>query len=129
MPYKCSRPCPGKGPRYRICPNLIRGSETCCPECKPYEKARVRQYDRERDQSPGRKFLHSTDWRKIRDAKLSRDPLCQMCQEKGLTVAAVLVHHIDENQLNNDPSNHSSLCGPCHLAVHSSIVFGNDTKK
>lgn len=129
MPSKPLRSCPGKGPRYLSCPNLIKSSETCCSECKSYEKAKTKRYDQERDQSPGRKFLHSTDWRKIRLIKLFRDPLCERCLEKGLTVAATLVHHIDENQLNNDSSNHMSLCGPCHLAVHGDIVFGNDKRK
>lgn len=124
MPQKPYRSCPGKGPRYRICPNLIRGSETCCPECKPYEKARVRRYDQERDQSLGRKFLHSTAWRKIRGVKLARDPLCQMCEADGLTVEAVLVHHVNENQLDSRDENLLSLCSYHHEIIHKARRFG-----
>ncbi|MCK4828805.1 HNH endonuclease [bacterium] len=134
MPYKCGRPCPGRGPRYRSCPNLIRGSETCCSECKPYEKAKTRQYDEQRDESPGRQFLHSTVWRRTRDAKLARDPLCERCLKMGRDEAAVLVHHVDHNELNNpaDGSNHESLCNTCHELEHKNdrwvkcIVTGNE---
>ena len=124
MPYLPRRNCPGRGPRRGSCPNLIQGSETCCPECKPYEKAKVRRYDKERDQTPGRKFLHSMAWRKIRAAKLNRDPLCQICLENGLTVPAVLVHHCDENQLNNRDENLKSLCVSCHEEVHKKDRWG-----
>ena len=123
-PDKPARPCPGKGPRYRSCPNLIRGSETCCPECKPYEKAITRRYDKERDESPERKFLHSKTWRRIRNYKLSIDPLCERCDKQGLTVTAVLVHHKDGNQLHNHPVNHESLCNTCHEETHKGERWG-----
>ena len=128
MPFKPARPCQGRGPRRGRCPNLIRGDETCCPECKPYEiqtqKRQTRQYDKARDQTPGRKFIHSTTWRKIRESKLNRDPLCERCEKQGLTVPAVLVHHVDGDELNNDPSNHMSCCNSCHEIIHKGERWG-----
>lgn len=126
MPYLPSRACRGRGPRRGSCPNLIRGSETCCSACKPYEKAKIRQYDKERDRSPGRKFLHSTAWRKISKAKLDHDPLCERCLRIPRDEPAVLVHHIDHNELNNPPdgSNHESLCGICHEIEHKKDRWG-----
>ena len=35
-----------------------------------------------------------------------------------MPVPAVLVHHIDRDEFNNDPSNHESLCNPCHETEH-----------
>ena len=118
MPYAPARPCPGKGPRYRSCPNLIRGKQKCCSECEPYVKKATREYDKQRDESPGRRFLRSTTWRRTSAAKLACDPLCERCLKHGRDVPAVLVHHKDGNELNNDPDNHESLCNDCHEAEH-----------
>jgi len=38
---------------------------------------------------------------------------CQICGEK-----AVLIHHIDKNNSNNNPTNLISLCNNCHLNLH-----------
>jgi 5-methylcytosine-specific restriction enzyme A len=124
MPTKPSRPCPGKGPRYRNCPNLIKGNETCCPECKPFEKKAVREYDQKRDETLERRFLHSTRWRRIRDMKLSKDPLCERCLENGRDEAAVLVHHKDRDELNNESANLESLCNACHEEEHKDERWG-----
>jgi 5-methylcytosine-specific restriction protein A len=82
-----------------------------------------------RDQLPGRKFLHSATWRKIRLEKLKKDPLCQRCLAIGVASAANIVHHIDEDELNNDPSNHQSVCERCHSELHKDIAFGNDKRQ
>ena len=124
MPMKPARPCPGRGKRRGSCPNLIRGNEICCPDCMPYIKKAIREYDKTRDETPGRQFLHSRQWRRIRERKLGNDPLCQKCQENGIITAAFLVHHINENELDNDPNNHLSLCGPCHETIHKTGRWG-----
>jgi 5-methylcytosine-specific restriction endonuclease McrA len=90
----------------------------------PYVKAAVRRYDQQRDQGEQRQFLHSTTWRKIRDAKLARDPLCERHLVNGDVVAAVLVHHIDGNELNNRDENHQSLCNDCHEELERGGRFG-----
>ena len=118
MPRKPPRPCPGYGPRRGGCPNLIRGDQACCPECAPFEKEIKRRYDKARDESPGRQFLHSPVWRRIRELKLSRDPLCERCLKQELDVPAVLVHHKDGVELHNHPVNHESLCVACHEVEH-----------
>ena len=129
MPKKPARPCPGYGPRRGSCPNLIRGSEKCCSDCVPYVKANNRKYDLARDQTPGRQFLHSTTWRKIRAYKLSRHPLCERCLKQGQDVPATLVHHKDGNELHNNPINHESLCVSCHEAEHKGGRWGKGGDK
>ena len=144
MPMKPKRPCPGFGSRRGSCLNLLTGNERCCSECELYVKKQIRRYDKARDQEPGRQFIHSTVWRRIRAAKLARDPLCERClkgfvsviygpqfEDNGMAtehfpriVPAVLVHHIDGDELNNDPSNHQSLCVACHEAIHKGGRFG-----
>ena len=93
-------------------------------ECLPYVKAAVRRYDQERDKGEQRQFLHSTTWRKIREMKLRRDPLCETHLAQGRTVAASMVHHVDGNELNNTDENHQSLCNDCHEEEHKKERFG-----
>ena len=95
----------------------------------PYEKARIRAYDKRRDETPSRRFLHSPTWRRISKAKLSRDPLCERCLKIPHDAPAVLVHHKDRNELNNpkDGSNHESLCNTCHEAEHKDERWGNES--
>ena len=124
MPYKPARPCPGRGPRRGACPNLIRGNARCCLECEPWEKKATRQYDRQRGNSGDRGY--SGNWRKIRERKLSHDPLCQMCEKEGLIKSAILAHHLDENPFNNEDENLFSCCQSCHELIHKKDRFGRN---
>lgn len=124
MPVAPRHPCVGKGPRRGRCPNLLPRGEQTCPECMPYVKAAVRRYDKQRDQGGQRQFLHSTTWRKIREAKLRRDPLCERHKAQGQAVAAALVHHKDRDETNVDEANLASLCVACHEAEHKGERFG-----
>ena len=56
-------------------------------------------------------------WRDgIRPAKLRQDPLCADHLDKGRSVAASEVDHVDGDPANNAPENLRSLCKPCHSA-------------
>jgi hypothetical protein len=81
-------------------------------------KQQARAYDVQRDQDPGRRLLHTRNWRAIRETKLRAAPLCERHLKQGHAVAAVLVHHRDGNELNNLDSNHESLCTECHEQHH-----------
>lgn len=39
------------------------------------------------------------------------------CERCGAT-SNLSIHHVDENRLNNDPSNLQTLCSRCHTTVH-----------
>lgn len=124
MPQAPKHPCPGKGPRRGMCPNLIGRGERCCAECEPHARADVRRYDRARDQGEGRQVLHSRHWRAIREAKLARDPLCEPCLSKDRDTAAFLVHHKDRDETNNSNDNLVSMCFACHEEEHKAERFG-----
>ena len=124
MANKPPRPCLGYGPRRGACPNLIRGKDHYCPDCLPYAKAETKKYDKERYQNdPARRFWMGPIGRRISKAKLARDPLCERCLRIPIDEPAVLCHHKDNNELNNDPSNHESLCTPCHEEIHKGDRF------
>lgn len=59
------------------------------------------------------------------EAILKRDNhICQKC-EKG----AILIHHIDKDNSNNNPSNLVALCNSCHLDLHREKERSKGTKK
>jgi len=61
---------------------------------------------------------YNWNWRKVRNNKLSINPLCARCKMKGLVVVARLVHHKDRDSSNNADTNLESLCIPCHEDEH-----------
>jgi len=88
------------------------GSNAPLPRLTPHKTAQ--QHDR-----IGRtKFTSHTIWRRTRAAFLVENPLCQDCQQSGVTTAASQVHHIakraEDMGLAFDPSNLMALCSSCH---------------
>lgn len=74
------------------------------------------------------KVYNTSRWKKLRIAKLMKDPLCEMCLQKGITTAAIDVHHID-SFMNYDGldriekayniNNLMSICKQCHQKEHN----------
>lgn len=91
---------------------------------KKPERKRIDWYNAER-----RKIYQSQRWRMLRLAKLSDNPLCEMCMKNGIVKPAIDVHHItsfmstdDEvrrKALAYDYENLMSLCKECHQFVHN----------
>ena len=73
-------------------------------------------------------IYNSTRWRRLREAKMISDPLCEMCLRKGITRPATDVHHMQSfmdamdmetrRVLAFDPTNLMSLCDECHIGIH-----------
>jgi len=80
------------------------------------EEKRRRQADPR--QALADRLRTSTRWRRLRAAKLARDPLCHDCLEHGVTTAAQQVHHlvgvVERPDLAFDMENLMSLCTTCH---------------
>ena len=68
-----------------------------------------------------RDSLYGREWRKVRAHHLMANPLCVMCQAKGIVTMATVVDHIvphrGDTTLFWEPSNHQSLCVNCHSSV------------
>lgn len=66
---------------------------------------------KDKQQSNGRTLaLDGKAWRTLRAAVLRETPLCALCR----TAMASEVDHVDDDPSNNDRSNLSALCKPCH---------------
>ena len=111
MPRKPKRPC-----RYSGCPNLTDRKSGYCDE---HEKPMQRHYERF-TRGYRQHERYGSAWRRIRDRHLAREPLCEMCRERGRFVAATLVHHIKPlgDGGTHDESNLMSLCVSCHEKIH-----------
>lgn len=62
-------------------------------------------------------------WRRARDAKLARDPLCEDCLRRQRIVPAVEVHHVVALRRGGrrlDARNLRSLCRACHRRAEKS---------
>ena len=85
----------------------------------------TREYDRYGRDPELKAFYQGQRWRKVRDMKLQRDPLCEACAQAGRTTVAVLVHHLLpvkehwEQRYNLDFM--VSICHPCHNAIESEL--------
>jgi 5-methylcytosine-specific restriction protein A len=76
------------------------------------------------------RFYQSERWKKARQLKLNRDPLCELCLQEGKITPAQMCHHtlpvktMIENAL--DPMYLVSLCHPHHNQVESEIEKAAD---
>jgi len=81
------------------------------------------------DPNKWRKFYGCKEWKKLREAKLMEQPLCEMCLENDIIRAATDVHHVyefsngateeDQWKLFLDYTNLMSLCKQCHVRIHA----------
>jgi 5-methylcytosine-specific restriction enzyme A len=64
-----------------------------------------------------KKLYHRAAWERIRRLHLRMHPLCAMCEAKGITTAAEVVHHVKPHK-GDEWLFHfgelQSLCKPCH---------------
>ena len=81
-------------------------------------------YDKFYRDQESKKFYQSARWRKVKEMKLARDPICETCLQAGKTVEADMVHHmipIKKGMKKVDLDFLVSLCHPCHQAVESEM--------
>lgn len=75
------------------------------------------------------KYYNLTSWKKLRQWYLMQHPLCELCEQEGITTPAEDVHHIKSpfsystdmqiKTLLLDEGNLMSLCKACHGKIHS----------
>lgn len=79
-----------------------------------------RAYDAKRRNDPSWAFLKTARWRRVRDRKLTRSPLCEPCLRKDpprRTVASQVDHVIPRRRrpdLVFEMANLESVCTRCH---------------
>ena len=124
-PFKAKHPC-----SYPGCPEIT--AERFCQKHEDLAKERLREYDKERDQTEERQWIHSPRWRKASRMFLDEHPLCAQCERHGKTTGAFLVDHIVPHEGNYDlfwdESNWQSLCNPCHEEKHKGDRWGGGSK-
>ena len=71
-----------------------------------------------RDTRPHRHMYQQQAWRKLSKRHRQANPLCVLCEARGLTTPAELVDHVTPHDgdmtLFLDGANIQSLCGTCH---------------
>ena len=77
------------------------------------------------------RIYNSKEWRLVRNAKLEKNPLCEVCAERGKIVAAQCVHHVIPIETASDFTymkelafrfdNLLSCCFQCHSEIHQTL--------
>ena len=130
MPAAPRRPC-----RHPGC-NVL-GTSAFCEEHTKKKEVVAKKLSRDYDQLRGTRTERGYDNRWLRYSKNYRlnNPLCVMCEKKGIATAAQCVDHIipheGDQDLFWDKSNHQSLCNECHSRKTASEdgSFGNMKRK
>ena len=105
MPWKS---CPVAG-----CPELVRFGR-----CERHDRRQKKAQAERRHNEP---FYNKMRWQRRRNAKRTRDPLCERCLRYGRTRVADMVHHIkpiSEGGSKLDWNNLMCICFGCHVEVH-----------
>jgi len=78
------------------------------------------------------KWYNTSRWKKLRAYKIMQNPLCELCQVKGITKQTEEVHHIKHINIDHpDPDtifsyeNLMSVCKTCHCAIHNANKRNN----
>jgi 5-methylcytosine-specific restriction protein A len=73
-------------------------------------------------------YLNTPRWVRLREYKFSQNPLCELCEAKGIVRQTDEVHHIIPVDIDNPDDdviynydNLQSLCYQCHDEVHNEI--------
>jgi 5-methylcytosine-specific restriction enzyme A len=87
----------------------------------PQRKKRDRTVNKQALQS----YYQDRRWKKLRLYKFSQNPVCELCEERGLTAQTQEIHHIKPIDLQHpdesliyDYDNLMSLCNDCHSRLH-----------
>ena len=83
----------------------------------PKPKKQMFQSTGARNDGQMRQFYNSKAWRSLRNYKIQLNPLCEICETKGLTEPGKEIDHIQairDNGAMLSLSNLQTLCKSCH---------------
>ena len=97
------------------CSNTTTQRNGYCTEHQDYAKEQERLWREKRNENreSASRRGYGAEWRKLREAKLKANPLCERCG-----APASVVHHKDHNQYNDFWDNLESVCRSCHEQHH-----------
>lgn len=96
----------------KVCAHPSCGATTRAARCDEHRRAKERQRGTAHERDYGARH------RRVRTTYLASHPLCERCREDGRVHRAKVLHHIDEDPRNNDPSNLEALCRDHHEIHH-----------
>ena len=103
---------------YPNCAEVTYIGTRCSKHRVKRNQAQDKQYRNREDRRELTAFYQSIQWRRLRQYHITRNPLCALCAQEGLTVVADVVDHIEEIRDNPsrklDAGNLQSLCHSCH---------------
>jgi len=103
---------------YPNCPEVTYIGNRCSKHTVKRNNATDKKYRNREDRKELTAFYQSIQWRRLRQYHITRNPLCTLCSDEGLTVVADVVDHIEEIKDNParklDGDNLQSLCHSCH---------------
>ena len=116
----------------KLCPKCrsvyIPHYERMCPSCqKKYaeladsvekRRARNRKYNRESRDQRSAEFYNSKEWKLLRQDKLNKDCVCEVCKKKPAEIAHHIVPIAEDWDRRLDYSNLLSVCAGCHEEKH-----------
>jgi 5-methylcytosine-specific restriction protein A len=106
----------------------LEGQRYCLDHSKAKRQEYVQAYGKDL-----KNFYSSKAWRTLRAQKLARNPLCEMCDAKGNTTAAVMVHHKDEIATGGKKlpglDELQSLCAACHNEEHLRGIVADQKRR
>jgi 5-methylcytosine-specific restriction protein A len=107
MPMKYARPCVEPG-----CPRLVYAQGVSrCPE---HQEKYLKELDKRRPSASKRGY--DSEWARVRDEFLRRNPKCVVCGAK-----ATIAHHVIRKRAGgpDESANLIPLCATCHGKLHA----------
>jgi hypothetical protein len=98
MPMQPPRACVSSGPHST--PNGTAETGFVCNACREKQSQGQKEHDQWRSQQPYRKLYNSAGWKHLREIKLHRNPLCEICEKENpprYVPATVVDHSIDHD--------------------------------
>jgi 5-methylcytosine-specific restriction enzyme A len=86
---------------------------------------------RRQTSQPWQAWYKTARWRKLRARQLRAEPMCCMCQQRGIDRAATVCNHVVRHQGDYDlfwSGPFSSLCANCHNSDMQRIEGGGTAR-
>lgn len=116
-----------------LCREYVKQPEVYCDKHKGNTATQYNKYVRTNPQNKSyAEFYQSSEWKRLRQYKLSINPMCEVCERNDHTkTLATIVHHVEEIRTpigwekRLDINNLESICQSCHNKEDHAHSFKN----